>query len=374
MSILRWRPNQRRRNDFPWHGGLREDDEDLPPGWPYAASDEPEPWDPGEPWGPAPDERAWSPGPPSRHTELTDPVLSVRTLGRYEYATKRLPVGADHALVFATTDHHYRSFVPPARPTRADIASGRFTAVYEVDMGVQRASKELELPSDQESFSFVAEADFEWRVTDPAAFVVSGERDVPELLHRALVRTLRPVAAAHPVHRARDAERSARAALGLAGPLGAGQGITVRCDIRLSVDEPTARHAAAVRERHQAHDLAVLREEHERALRHYRDQKIAYYQEHLRRGGVTAWAFHLAEHPEDALLAVQNLSHEQRELVRSQYAVAKELVTGPGVEAYQMEGPKKRLLQFLEDAFAQARPEALGPLPEPEKPAPEESP
>lgn len=298
----------------------------------------------------------------ARPDRLSDAVLSVRRLGRYEYAARRLPAGADHALVLTTASNRYRAYLPPHRPSRSDIANGRFTAIYEVDTGVQRFSASLGLPSDAESFAFEARADFEWQVLDPVAYVVSGERNVPELLVGALRQVVRSATVAHPVHYAREAELSARAALEAAGPFGTDRGLRVRCDLRLSVDAQTRAHATAWRQQHHQHALAELQEQQETALRTYLDAKIAYYQQYLLRGEVTTWALHLAEHPEDTQLAVESLSEEQLELVKSQYEVAKELISGDKLEAYELEAPKQMLLRFIEGVFAQSLPPGLAPL------------
>ncbi|MFJ2738980.1 hypothetical protein ACIO3O_04880 [Streptomyces sp. NPDC087440] len=313
--------------------------------------------DPLEPPGPLPRRLQ------GRQDRLNDAVLSVRSLGRYEYAARRLPAGADHALVLTTTANLYRTYLPPYRPSRSDIASGRFTAMYEVDMGVQRFSKDLKLPSDDRSFSFDARADFEWQVRDPQAYVVSGERNVPALLMGALRRAVHPATAAHGVRHAEEAEASARTALEKAGPFGAEQGLRVRCDLWLSVDAQTRAHATARRDQHDANELAELHEQQEKALRTYLDEKVAYYQQYLNRGEVTAWALHLAEHPDDTQLAFDSLSEQQIELIRSQYDVVRELLTSDKLEAYELEAPKQLLLRFVEGVFAQSLPPGLVPLP-----------
>ena len=70
-----------------------------------------------------------------RHTQLIDPVLTVRQLSRFELSLKST-VRIDHALVFATAKGGYEAYLPPRRPTRSEIAARHYTAVYEVDMGV----------------------------------------------------------------------------------------------------------------------------------------------------------------------------------------------------------------------------------------------
>ena len=128
-----------------------------------------------------------------RHTQLTDPVLTVRQLGRFEYAARKALTRIDNALVFVNGKGAHDAFLPPHRPSRAELATGRYTAVYEVDTGIHQLAMELALPSDDDAFEFAAAADLTWQVKDPAAFVTSGERDVPALLARRLRQLARPV-------------------------------------------------------------------------------------------------------------------------------------------------------------------------------------
>ncbi|RST11101.1 hypothetical protein EF905_25875, partial [Streptomyces sp. WAC05374] len=81
-----------------------------------------------------------------RHTQLSDPVLTVRQLSRFDFARKSL-TRIDHALVFATPKGSYDAYLPPRRPSRSEAAAKRYTAVYEVDMGVHPVRAEIRLPS-----------------------------------------------------------------------------------------------------------------------------------------------------------------------------------------------------------------------------------
>src|SRR3954453_15730338 len=94
----------------------------------------------------------WQP-PPDPHTQIVDPVLTVRQLSRFEFSLKSY-VRIDHALVFSTAQGGYEASRPPRRPTRADIVANHYTAVYEVDMGVHPHTADLMLPSDNDAFEF----------------------------------------------------------------------------------------------------------------------------------------------------------------------------------------------------------------------------
>lgn len=68
----------------------------------------------------------------NRHTVLVDPVVTIQELSRFK------PLRAtriDHALVFTTAQGGLDTYLPPSRPSRTELATRRWTSVYEVDMG-----------------------------------------------------------------------------------------------------------------------------------------------------------------------------------------------------------------------------------------------
>ncbi|MEU1202294.1 PE-PGRS family protein [Streptomyces sp. NPDC005813] len=298
-----------------------------------------------------------------RHTTLIDPVLTVRPIARFDYTARRPVTAIDHALVFVTAKGAYDVFVPPHRPSRSDAAARRYTSVYEVDMGSHPVQLELELPSDDDAFSFGATADLTWRVSDPVAYVASGERDVPTRLTRELHRLARPVSRGFAVEDSPSAERAVQQAVA-AGGFTAGTGLAVTCVVRLRLDDEAIAHRR--RQRSLRYESEMLDPEHEFRLRQARLQheldvlrqqqnhqlvaeKINFYQYHLQHGGVGAWALHLAQHPEDTQLVVGSIQKDQLSIIRTQL----ELIAGDSLEDYQKAESARSTLRAVDDLIEQ---------------------
>ncbi|WP_406477388.1 PE-PGRS family protein [Streptomyces platensis] len=348
-----------------------------------------------------------------RHTQLTDPVLTVRQLGRFEYAARKALTRIDNALVFVNGKGAHDAFLPPHRPSRAELATGRYTAVYEVDTGIHQLAMELALPSDDDAFEFAAAADLTWQVKDPAAFVTSGERDVPALLARRLRQLARPVTRHHPIEHSHAAERDLQEALDADDALGAAAaGLRVTCEMRLRIDDAAIAHRQELRalryaeeqlapahtlrmnedrleaeraqeQGRQQHELIMQQQglTHEHALLQGRQQvelqqieveKIRFYQYYLQQEGVAAWAFHLSQHPEDSRLVMENLRQDQLVLIKSQMELATEIIKGDAAEEYELEEPKRVALRTLQEFLNQRLPGvANGPaLASPQETAP----
>ncbi|MFF8998849.1 hypothetical protein ACF1GW_24190 [Streptomyces achromogenes] len=355
--------------------------------------------------------------PADRHTRLSDPVLTVRQLSRFEFSLKHV-VRIDHALVFATPKGGYDAYLPPHRPTRSEIVAHRYTAVYEVDMGVHPFTGTFTLPSDNDAFEFTADVDFSWQVLDPAGFVRSGHRDVPGLLVGLLQQAARPVSRRFPVADSASAERELLTALAPLGTLGADAGLQVTWTLRLRRDQADIEHQRrlqaidhsaaeqirvaqrgveidteldrrareqdrlhieramdygrrhqelALQQQHwqqeqamlqgaQQHQLAVQQAQHALAMRQYEAQKVAFYQWHLQQGGVQAWALHLAEHPQDTGLVMTAMRDDQLRMIQAQMELVKELLTGDNAEKFELEGPKQLALRTVTDILNQRLP------------------
>ncbi|MDN3258354.1 hypothetical protein QWJ26_00715 [Streptomyces sp. CSDS2] len=355
--------------------------------------------------------------PADRHTRLSDPVLTVRQLSRFEFSLKHV-VRIDHALVFATPKGGYDAYLPPHRPTRGEIVAHRYTAVYEVDMGVHPFTGTFTLPSDNDAFEFTAEVDFSWQVLDPAGFVRSGHRDVPGLLVGTLQQAARPVSRRFPITDSATAERELLTALAPLGTLGSDAGLQVTWTLRLRRDQADIEHQRrlqaidhsaaeqvrvaqrgvevdaeldrrareqdrlqieramvygrqhqelALQQQHwqqeqvmlrdaQQHQLAVQQAQHALAMQQYEAQKVAFYQWHLQQGGVQAWALHLAEHPEDTGLVMTAMRDDQLRMIQAQMELVKELLAGDNAEKFELEGPKQLALRTVTDILNQRLP------------------
>ncbi|MEU5886806.1 hypothetical protein ABZ835_08180 [Streptomyces sp. NPDC047461] len=341
-----------------------------------------------------------------RHTELIDPVLTVRQLSRFEFNLKSY-VRIDHALVFATAKGGYEAYLPPRRPTRGEIATNRYTAVYEVDMGVHPHTAELPLPSDNDAFEFTAQVDLSWQVLDPARFVACGHRDVPGLLLGELQQAARPVTRRFAIADSAAAEREMLDAMSLLGPLGAPAGLQVTWTVRLRRDQENIDHQRRLQaidhsaeeqirvaqrgididveadlrgRRHDAlqldramaygvqqqelllqqqrwqHEQAMLQGRQMLELQQIEAEKIAFYQWHLQQGGVHAWALHLAQHPEDSRLVMQSMRDDQLRMIQAQMDLVKQLLSSEAAENWELEGPKQLALRTVHDILNQRMP------------------
>ncbi|QEU92449.1 hypothetical protein [Streptomyces kanamyceticus] len=318
-----------------------------------------------------------------RHTQLVDPVLTVRPISRFEFA-RRPATGIDHALVFATAGGTYAAFVPPHRPTRGDAASQRYTAVYEVDMGLHTVHLDLELPSDDDAFTFAASIDMSWQVGDPTRYVTSGERNVPSRLRGELEQLARPITRGHSIEESPAAESAVRRAVdSVPGGFASAIGLRVGCAVRLRLDEAAIthrrqlrdiryagelldpQHALRMRAQHQDHELELLRDQQ---LREIQTQKIDFYQYHLQRGGTAALALHLSQHPEDTQLVAEHVLSDQRQLIQVQSDLAGQLLNGDELEDYQKEQPRRLAMQVANDILNQRLPGAGKEPPAPAAP------
>ncbi|MER7149405.1 PE-PGRS family protein [Streptomyces lydicus] len=328
-----------------------------------------------------------------RHSELIDPVLTVRQLSRFDH--RRGYSRIDNALVFTTDKGEFEVYLPPRRPTRSLFAATRYTAVYEVDMGVHACTVSLLLPSDNDAFDFAAEVDLTWQVSRPQRFVAGGERDVPALLRRRLEQLMYPVSRGFPLDRSADAERAVYQALARAGDLGEQAGLRTSYAVRLRLDDAAIGHQrelrrirysdeqlglshdVAMREdrlraernveqaRHD-HELVMLQGRQDEEARELEKEKVRYYEYYLQHGGVSMWALHLAQHPEDSRLVMENLQGDQLHLIRSQSEVALQVLKEGNPEDYQRAGLNKQAVEILEGLLARHVPGIASAPPTPD--------
>lgn len=311
----------------------------------------------------------------NRHSELIDPVLTVRQLSRFDHRTAYSRI--DNALVFTTNKGEFEVYLPPRRPTRSLFTATRYTAVYEVDMGVHACTVSLLLPSDNDAFDFTTEVDLTWRVSRPQRFVASGERDVPALLRLRLERLLHPVSRAFPLDQSSEAEHAVCQVLASATDLGEEAGLRTSYVVRLKLDDVAIAqqrelrrirysdeqlglsHGVAMREdrlraernveqARQDHELVMLRGRQDEEVRALEAEKVRYYEYYLQHGGVAMWALHLAQHPEDSRLVMENLQRDQLQLIRSQSEVALQVLKEGSPEDYQRAGLNKQAVEILE--------------------------
>ncbi|MCD9141437.1 PE-PGRS family protein [Streptomyces albireticuli] len=350
----------------------------------------------------------------NRHTQLVDPVVTIQELSRFKpLRSTRI----DYALVFTTAQGGLDTYLPPNRPSRTEVATRRWTSVYEVDMGLHEADTVLALPGSNDAFLFEVSVSCSWQVLTPAAFVASGERDVPALVRRLVDDAVRPVLRGYAMEDSAAAEKAAQQALADAGPLGVAAGLHVRCGIQIRRDEASLaherelrdiefarrkldpRHALLMREDELAAERALAQSEHqhrvelrgqnlgherrmiqgrqELELQEIEAQKVRYYAHYMERGGPTAMAFQLAQHPEDARLIMENLREDQLRAMQSQLQVALQALGGGpgGLEEHQLDEPRRLAANVIREVLSAKLPlsapdgvrsveGAAGPLPD----------
>ncbi|MFF3622155.1 hypothetical protein [Streptomyces sp. NPDC002467] len=296
-----------------------------------------------------------------RHTPLKDPVVTVRQMSRFGLSGGP-HTRIDHALVYTTRRGGFEFFLPPHRPRRIPR---RYTAVYEVDMGMHPVRTQVPLPSVDDAHEFEVSIELDWQVTDPVRFVRSGHRDVPRLLLGEFEQAARPVTRRFPMSDSAGAEAEVLTAVREGKPLGEEAGLHVLWSVRLRRDKDNIEHARRLQSIEHATAEEVLTQQsgtladlekakrahaqhqHRLELQEYEAQRIDFYLEYLARGGANAWAMHLAQHPQDSAQAMSSLREDQRERLQAQMALIKELLAKAGTEPFELEGPRRRAIDAL---------------------------
>ncbi|MFD9454349.1 hypothetical protein ACFWBC_14840 [Streptomyces sp. NPDC059985] len=309
-----------------------------------------------------------------RHTPLVDPVVTVRQIGRIGLPG-RIPTRIDHALVYTTRRGGFETFLSPHRPRRLS----RYTAVYEVDMGVHPVRARILLPSDNDAHEFEVSVEFDWQVSDPAQFVRSGHRDVPRLLLGELEQAARAVTRGFRITDSAEAEGEVLTVVRQGKPLGEAAGLRVLWTVRLRRDEENVGHARRLQAiEHAATEeirtqqwgahadqerTARVHAQHEQRLQlhEYEARRIAFYRDYLAGDGIDAWAMHLAQHPEDSAKALSHLRQEQRDRLQAQMELIKEMLTKAGTEPFELEGPRRLAIEAFHAVFGQHVPAGQGP-------------
>ncbi|GGS23500.1 hypothetical protein AB0E75_04045 [Streptomyces griseoviridis] len=314
-----------------------------------------------------PDDLDWfrqEPRLPSVPQADADPVRTVWHLSRFHLGSRRYTGRVDNALVCVTRKGTYETFLPPDRPTSVR----RYVALYEVDTDPHSFQLSVPLPSSIDSFEFEATADVTWRVTHPARFVRSQERDVPGLLTRELLPVMRDAGRRHPQDAEAAAERSVRLAVAEATGIGAREGLQVAFSVRLRRDATERSHQARLRTaRHEAeaarpeHEASLLREMYEAERR---SGQIDFYESVLAKGGTAALALHLAAHPDETRLVLDHLQAGQDKLLGTQMELITHVLESKRLEDHQLNEPHELIAERMK-AILRTEPlsesEALAP-------------
>ncbi|MFG2414389.1 hypothetical protein [Streptomyces goshikiensis] len=278
-----------------------------------------------------------------RHTPLLDPVITVRQLGRFGLLRK-VPTRFDHALVCATGRGTYDTYLPPNRPRSL---RRRYTAVYEVDLGIHPVRTRIALPSDDDAHEFDVAVELDWQVTDPAQFVRSGHRDVPRLLLSALERAARPVARLFPIGASATAEAEVLAAVREHKPLGEDAGLHVVWTVRVRRDEENIAHARRLQGIAHTTAESLHAQQGQLELQEYEAKRIAFYRDYLARGGADAWALHLVRQPQDSAQVMSSLREDHQARLAAQQELAREVLAKIGTEPFELEGPRQHAITVV---------------------------
>lgn len=280
-------------------------------------------------------------------TPFYDPVLRVRQLPRLRLGGRRYVGRIDNALVCVTHKGAYETFPPPARPTSVR----RYVALYEVDTDPHSFRLQDHLPSRVDSFEFEAVAEITWRVTDPALFITSQERDVPGLLARELVPLMRKASRRFAITESPLAEQAVQQALDDTAPIGGDQGLRATVTVRLRLDATERTHQERLRTaRHEAeaappeHAVSIQRQQLEAGIR---AEKIKFYEDCLARGDTAALALHLTAHPDDTRLVLQRLGEERKVLIETQRHLIDRVLDKEGLESYQLQEPRELTARWM---------------------------
>ncbi|GAA1928085.1 hypothetical protein GCM10009716_39870 [Streptomyces sodiiphilus] len=301
-----------------------------------------------------------------RGSDIVDPVLIVRQLSRFEFTMRRPTSQIDHALVFSDGRGKYAVYVPPHRPTRAELAAGRYVSVHEVDTGIHHLTLDFRLPSDDEAFTFGTQAELTWQVTAPDRVVDSGLRDVPAILRPKLEQRMRRVSRGFSIEHSRQAEEAVQDDINALQPAGE-YGLHVTCAVRLELDDAARDQRTQLRDIGYRHDLLRPQYELEQARAGYQyqldalqaqqeqqllAQKAEFYRYYLEHGGVLQWALQLAQRPEDLPNASHGLREDQKAAITGQLDLLRQVADTGRFEDYQLEDATRQTLRRIHDHFA----------------------
>jgi len=291
-----------------------------------------------------------------RNSVIVDPVAVVRQVTRFDHYTRRPTSNTDRALVFTTGSGVVDAYLPPLRPSRAELVARNYRAVYEIDMGIHHLSLPNQLlPAMGDAFSFTAEVDVTWQVGDPAQVVRSGVRDVPALISPRIQGRMRSASRRFAVEDSADAEDAVQEAL-LGAPLAEDVGLRVHCTARLDLDQAARDHQSRLRAIAHDKEAAVPQFEYDLLISRQQQQLLAdkaeFYRYYLERGGVQQWAIQVANHPEDVKHALASLRADEKDKITQQLQLIENLFADDDTEAFHKEDARREVLRQMKAILA----------------------
>ncbi|MEU6155069.1 hypothetical protein ABZ816_34295 [Actinosynnema sp. NPDC047251] len=135
-------------------------------------------------------------------------------------------------------------------------------AVFLVDTSVFNRHLVLRVPSAERAYSFIAQVDASWRITDPVAAVETNLTDAEFIVKAYLTRKLREITVEHAIEEVAVAEQEVHQAFGFTHKRTLKQGLgLLDCGVALSLDDSTAGEVRRRKEHTRA--LAARRRENE---------------------------------------------------------------------------------------------------------------
>lgn len=286
-----------------------------------------------------------------------DPVREVRSLGRFTYVRNRPPAYAERALVFLTSGGRPQTYLPSQQPTRGELVTSNFRTLYEVEMGIQHMALEHRLPSVGDAAFFSAETDLTWRVIDPARIVQRQVRDVRALVEPRLLSRMRQESRQFPIEGSASAEAAVMKALA-AEPLAVDEGLEIRCEVRISLDEEALQQLASLRSLDYGkqrtaseHELTRLVTTNEQEIM---EDRSTFFARLLAQGEMERWGLHLHQNPGDIPLAISSIRDDDREASANQIRIIERLLDKGVIEDHMMEDAARAALEGVKERLTDA--------------------
>jgi hypothetical protein len=255
-------------------------------------------------------------------------------------------------LVISTPRSGPTPVAPTGRPSKADILWGGAT-LYEVDLGLNHAVAEFPLPSSDRLISFMATAEIEWRVVDPARVVGDNLQDVRAALVPLLRCRLRTITRPFGTADVSAADDACNKAVENWEP-GTPYGLQTRFTMILTADEQSIEHAAARMKLQQQieienleHSVKYLADRHERERQRAR---LDVYRSIIAAGNVEQFALQLARKPDDVRAVMQLAREERNEERRELTDFLTKLLSSGAIDRWDIEDQVREALTWLAES------------------------
>ncbi|MFF4219614.1 hypothetical protein [Streptomyces nondiastaticus] len=288
---------------------------------------------------------------------INDPVRKVRSLSRFEYVRHRPPTYAERALVFLTSGGRPQTYLPNQQPTRGELITSNFRTLYEVEMGMQHMALEHRLPSAGDAAFFSAETDLIWRVVDPARIVERQVRDVRALVEPRLLTWMRQESRQFAIEDSAAVEAAVLKALA-AEPLAADEGLEVRCEVRISLDEEALKQLSLLRSLDYSKQRTISEHELTRLVttneQEVMEDRSTFYARLLAQGEMERWGLHLHRNPGDIPLAISSIRDDDREASANQIRIIEMLLDKGVIEDHMTEDAARAALEGVKERLTDA--------------------